>query len=126
MGESERVCHNGNAHTHIILTTIWRSYASFETNQPLGSYGSLINNVVRTFRPRRFVLTLMADEGGVQVRERERSGGRAKRASQVITSVVAKLTHSIHFAPSSLGAGAADAGQPARSGSLEEKERDCY
>ncbi|GMI52815.1 hypothetical protein ScalyP_jg3856 [Parmales sp. scaly parma] len=43
------------------------SYASFETNQPLGSYGSLINNVVRTFRPRRFVLTLMADEGGVQL-----------------------------------------------------------
>ena len=85
MGESERVCHNGNAHTHIILTTIWRSYASFETNQPLGSYGSLINNVVRTFRPRRFVLTLMADEGGVQVR----AGG--ERCELVITSVVAKL-----------------------------------
>mgnify|MGYP001060612952 FL=1 len=43
------------------------SYASFETNQPLRSYGSLINNVVRLFRPKRFVLTLMADEGGINV-----------------------------------------------------------
>ena len=41
------------------------SYASFETNQKLPSYTSLINNVVRTFRPRRFVITLMADEGGL-------------------------------------------------------------
>jgi len=117
--------HNATQRTHhsnhnFALRIVRRSYASFETNQPLGSYGSLINNVVRTFRPRRFVLTLMADEGGVQVR----AGG--ERCELVITSVVAKLTHSIHFAPSSLGAGAADAGQPARSGSLEEKERDCY
>jgi S-adenosylmethionine decarboxylase len=42
------------------------SYASFETNQKLDSYTSLINNVVRTFRPRRFVMTLMADEGGLK------------------------------------------------------------
>jgi S-adenosylmethionine decarboxylase len=41
------------------------SYASFETNQKLPSYTSLVNNVVRTFRPRRFVITLMADEGGL-------------------------------------------------------------
>lgn len=46
------------------------SYASFETNQKVTSYRSLINNVVRTFRPKRFVMTLMADEGGLlQIKE---------------------------------------------------------
>jgi len=38
------------------------SYASFETNQKASSYTALINNVVSTFKPKRFVLTLMADE----------------------------------------------------------------
>lgn len=42
------------------------SYASFETNQKLSSYKSLISNVIRTFRPKRFVMTLMADEGGLE------------------------------------------------------------
>jgi len=42
------------------------SYASFETNQKLTSYTSLMNNVVRKFRPKRFVVTLMADEGGLK------------------------------------------------------------
>ncbi|KAL7578145.1 hypothetical protein ACA910_012590 [Epithemia clementina (nom. ined.)] len=42
------------------------SYASFETNQKVGSYKSLISNVIRTFRPKRFVMTLMADEGGLK------------------------------------------------------------
>ena len=42
------------------------SYASFETNQKLTSYKSLISNVIRTFRPKRFVMTLMADEGGLK------------------------------------------------------------
>jgi len=41
------------------------SYASYETNQKVSSYKSLINNVVRTFKPKRFVLTLMADELGL-------------------------------------------------------------
>jgi len=41
------------------------SYASFETNQKLQSYHSLINNVVRTFKPKRFILTMMADEAGL-------------------------------------------------------------
>lgn len=41
------------------------SYASFETNTPLKSYDSLINNVLRVFRPKRFVLTMMADEGAL-------------------------------------------------------------
>jgi S-adenosylmethionine decarboxylase len=41
------------------------SYASFETNTPLRSYDSLINNVLRVFKPKRFVLTMMADEAAV-------------------------------------------------------------
>jgi S-adenosylmethionine decarboxylase len=41
------------------------SYASFETNQKVSSYKALINNVIRTFRPKRFVITLMADQGGL-------------------------------------------------------------
>jgi S-adenosylmethionine decarboxylase len=42
------------------------SYVSFETNQKVSSYKSLISNVVRTFRPKRFVMTLMADDLGLQ------------------------------------------------------------
>merc|ERR1712038_1656493 len=42
------------------------SYASFETNQKLASYTSLVNNVIRTFKPKKFVMTLMADEGGLK------------------------------------------------------------
>eukprot|EP00956_Cyclotella_meneghiniana_P018139 scaffold29974_cov60-Cyclotella_meneghiniana.AAC.5 len=41
------------------------SYASFETNQKLNNYTPLVSNVVRAFRPKRFVMTLMADEGGL-------------------------------------------------------------
>jgi S-adenosylmethionine decarboxylase len=41
------------------------SYASFETNQKVSSYKALISNVIRTFRPKRFVMTLMADEAGL-------------------------------------------------------------
>lgn len=42
------------------------SYVSFETNQKVASYKSLISNVIRTFRPKRFVMTLMADDLGLQ------------------------------------------------------------
>ena len=42
------------------------SYASFETNTPLKSYTSLINNVLAAFRPGRVVVTMMADEAGLQ------------------------------------------------------------
>jgi S-adenosylmethionine decarboxylase len=46
------------------------SYVSFETNQKVSSYKSLISNVIRTFRPKRFIMTLMADENGLsQVKE---------------------------------------------------------
>jgi S-adenosylmethionine decarboxylase len=55
------------------------SYASFETNQKVGSYKSLISNVIRTFRPQRFVMTLMADEGGLQqVKENPLTGSSAQ------------------------------------------------
>jgi S-adenosylmethionine decarboxylase len=42
------------------------SYASFETNTPLVSYTSLINNVLAAFRPGRVVVTMMADEAGLK------------------------------------------------------------
>mmetsp|Transcript_5971 Transcript_5971/g.14826 ORF Transcript_5971/g.14826 Transcript_5971/m.14826 type:complete len:443 (-) Transcript_5971:163-1491(-) len=42
------------------------SYVSFETNQKVSSYKSLISNVIRTFCPKRFVMTLMADDLGLQ------------------------------------------------------------
>ncbi|KAL3915992.1 MAG: hypothetical protein SGARI_008063, partial [Bacillariaceae sp.] len=42
------------------------SYVSFETNQKVTSYKSLISNVTRTFRPKRFLMTLMADDLGLQ------------------------------------------------------------
>lgn len=46
------------------------SYVSFETNQKVSSYKSLISNVISTFRPKRFIMTLMADEAGLnQVNE---------------------------------------------------------
>uniref|UniRef100_A0A7S1UFX8 adenosylmethionine decarboxylase n=2 Tax=Phaeomonas parva TaxID=124430 RepID=A0A7S1UFX8_9STRA len=41
------------------------SYASFETNTKLRSYTALIRNVLQLFRPRRFVLTMFADEAGL-------------------------------------------------------------
>lgn len=43
------------------------SYASFETNQKLINYTSLINNVITAFKPKRFVMTLMADEDGLDL-----------------------------------------------------------
>lgn len=55
------------------------SYVSFETNQKVASYKSLISNVIRTFRPKRFVMTLMADDAGVsQVKENPLTGSGAE------------------------------------------------
>jgi S-adenosylmethionine decarboxylase len=55
------------------------SYVSFETNQKVASYKSLISNVIRTFRPKRFVMTLMADELGLtQVKENPLTGSGAE------------------------------------------------
>ncbi|CAM9940646.1 unnamed protein product [Scytosiphon promiscuus] len=41
------------------------SYASFETNNPFKSYRSIINNVLNVFRPKRWVLTMVADKAGL-------------------------------------------------------------
>lgn len=65
------------------------SYASFETNQKVSSYTSLINNVVRAFKPRRFVLTLMADEAGLaQMRDNPLAGSAAAAKIAVPTAPV--------------------------------------
>jgi|EP01083_Nonionella_stella_P200054 S-adenosylmethionine decarboxylase len=68
------------------------SYASFETNQKLASYTSLINNVVRTFKPKKFVMTLMADEGGLK--EMNKNGNvfmdHAHGSSKIIVPNVGK------------------------------------
>jgi len=45
-----------------VTPEIGSSYASFETNQKMPSYTALINNVVNTFQPKRYVVTLMADD----------------------------------------------------------------
>mmetsp|Transcript_4603 Transcript_4603/g.9709 ORF Transcript_4603/g.9709 Transcript_4603/m.9709 type:complete len:454 (+) Transcript_4603:270-1631(+) len=46
------------------------SYASYETNQQLTSYTPVLNNVIRSFKPKRFIVTLMADDGGIaQIKE---------------------------------------------------------
>lgn len=50
------------------------SYASFETSTPLKSYDSLVNNVLRVFKPKRFVLTMMADDQALK--EMESGGGK--------------------------------------------------
>ena len=38
------------------------SYVSFETNASLRSYSALVRNVLRVFKPRRFLLTLFGDD----------------------------------------------------------------
>merc|ERR1712196_501037 len=43
------------------------SYASFETNTALKSYGSLVKNVLAVFRPKRVVLTLFAGQPRLDV-----------------------------------------------------------
>jgi len=62
------------------------SYASFETNQKAKSYTSLINNVIRTFKPKRFVMTLMADEGGLCQIEKNPLTTSGREASIVLAS----------------------------------------
>jgi len=41
------------------------SYASFETNKLSKSYNDMIRNVINTFRPTRFLVTIMGDEHSV-------------------------------------------------------------
>eukprot|EP00531_Pseudo-nitzschia_arenysensis_P010781 CAMPEP_0116128390 /NCGR_PEP_ID=MMETSP0329-20121206/7336_1 /TAXON_ID=697910 /ORGANISM="Pseudo-nitzschia arenysensis, Strain B593" /LENGTH=436 /DNA_ID=CAMNT_0003622529 /DNA_START=554 /DNA_END=1864 /DNA_ORIENTATION=- len=59
------------------------SYVSFETNQKVANYNALIKNVLRTFCPKRFVMTLMADDLGLdQVKENPLMGSGAE--SQIV------------------------------------------
>eukprot|EP00543_Licmophora_paradoxa_P017696 CAMPEP_0202460432 /NCGR_PEP_ID=MMETSP1360-20130828/43925_1 /ASSEMBLY_ACC=CAM_ASM_000848 /TAXON_ID=515479 /ORGANISM="Licmophora paradoxa, Strain CCMP2313" /LENGTH=425 /DNA_ID=CAMNT_0049082089 /DNA_START=140 /DNA_END=1417 /DNA_ORIENTATION=- len=62
------------------------SYASFETNQKVASYSSLINNVIATFRPKRFVMTLMADEYGLHEMRDNPLTGSAMSSRVVVPS----------------------------------------
>ena len=83
------------------------SYASFETNQKVGSYKSLISNVIRTFKPKRFVLTLMADEGGLkQVKENPLTDSSAEARIEVPQKAMPinpKASFSSSSKPSSVG-----------------------
>ena len=63
------------------------SYVSFETNQKVSSYNSLINNVIRTFRPKQFVMTLMADEGGVREMKDNPFTAPANMAKVAVTGI---------------------------------------
>jgi len=60
------------------------SYASFETNQKVSSYDALIHNVVKAFKPKRFVMTLMADEDGLKEMKEIPFSGPASRASFLV------------------------------------------
>ena len=69
------------------------SYASFETNQKLKNYTPLISNVVRAFRPKRFVMTLMADEGGlIEMGDNPLFTGSACRAQIVVPVAIKSKT----------------------------------
>lgn len=82
------------------------SYASFETNQKLSSYTPLVSNVVRAFRPKRFVMTLMADEGGlVQLGSNPLFQGSASEAKIVVPLKSNSVTRSSVTSLSSLGIG---------------------
>jgi S-adenosylmethionine decarboxylase len=92
------------------------SYVSFETNQKVASYKSLISNVIRTFRPKRFVMTLMADEGGLkQVKENPMtdSGANAKIVVPATKPVAAKKSASFTTPSGTCPASAASAAKPA-------------
>jgi len=69
------------------------SYASFETNQQVTSYRSLISNVVRTFRPKRFVMTLMADDGGLREMQENPFSGSSMDARIVVPSTKENVSY---------------------------------
>lgn len=43
------------------------SYVSFETNVRMSDYTSLVKNVLKVFRPQRFTMTMVADEGAIRI-----------------------------------------------------------
>ena len=42
------------------------SYVSFETNVRMSNYEALVKNVLEVFRPKRFTMTMVADEGALR------------------------------------------------------------
>ena len=64
-GYSMNSVHHASYSTIHITPESECSYASFETNTALKSYTALIRNVLRIFRPRRFVVTMFADDAGL-------------------------------------------------------------
>ena len=79
------------------------SYASFETNQKVASYKALISNVIRTFRPKRFVMTLMADEYGLKlVKENPLQDDAAQSKIVVVHQQQSKGARRITYKRSSL------------------------
>lgn len=78
------------------------SYASFETNQKVSSYNSLINNVIITFKPRRFVMTLMADEDGLKEMSQVPLTGPAAKARFIIPNRKSKNASKLLYKRSSV------------------------
>lgn len=84
-----------------ITPELGSSYASFETNQKVGSYKALISNVIRTFRPKRFVMTLMADEGGIkQIKDNPMS--ESALDAKILVPGVSKMNKTVVYKRSSL------------------------
>src|SRR3546814_1213581 len=57
---------HGNYSTVHVTPEEVGSYASFETNAPLKTYSSTIRNTLNVFKPKRFVLTMFADDAGLK------------------------------------------------------------
>ena len=62
------------------------SYASFETNVRMRDYNSLVRAVLAIFRPKRFTMTLFADEQGLA----EITGGTASAFPMVLAVPITK------------------------------------
>jgi hypothetical protein len=66
-GYSMNGLHGGDAYWTIHITPESHcSYASFETNMRVHNYGALVKAVLAIFRPRRYTMTLFADEEGLK------------------------------------------------------------
>lgn len=59
------ILHGNYSTVHVTPEEIC-SYASFETNAPLQTYTSTVRNTLNVFKPRRFVLTMFADDAGLK------------------------------------------------------------
>jgi S-adenosylmethionine decarboxylase len=65
-GYSMNAILHGNYSTIHVTPEQVCSYASFETNAPLQSYTSTVRNTLNVFKPRRFVMTMFADDAGLK------------------------------------------------------------